>query len=302
MPLFRRSDGELVTELSNVRRMMPYVMRGRNESVVYHAMQMKIGKALAWIREYNRTRSRYQYASLFHLGLYVCARLLHERPGINRFVAGGRIYQRKGVWISFAAKKRLVDDSPLVTIKLPFPANEPFEECVKRVNDSVIYGRSDSELPVDVELRLLTKLPGPILRTVFAAARLLDRINLFPAAMIEPDPMYTSLFAANLGSISGSNAFHHLYEYGTASLFAVMGDVKKTALVGGNGRLDLCDVLDVNWTFDERINDGFYVLKTLALGQSLFEDPQRWIGLSDTAAAANLEAAGTASRVAVPLK
>src|SRR5271154_3063817 len=130
MPLFRRSDGELVTQVSDVRRMMPYIMRGRNESIVYHAMHVKIGKALAWIREYNRNRPRYQYASLFHLGLYVCSRLLHERPGVNRFVAGGRFYQRKGVWISFVAMKRREDDSPLVTIKLPFPANERFEDLV----------------------------------------------------------------------------------------------------------------------------------------------------------------------------
>ncbi len=35
MPWFRRSDGDLVPDLPPMRRIMPYVMRGRNESAVY---------------------------------------------------------------------------------------------------------------------------------------------------------------------------------------------------------------------------------------------------------------------------
>ena len=300
MPLFRRSDGELVTDLSDVRRMMPYVMPGRNESVAYHEMQVRVSKASAWIREYNRNRPRRDYATLFHLGLYVCAKLLHERPGVNRFVSGGRIYQRKGVWISFVAKKLLADGAPFVTIKLPFPESEPFEDCVKRVTDAVLEGRTDRESPIDREVRFLMRLPGPILRLVVGAGRWLDGFNLLPAAMIDPDPMFASLFAANLGSISGSNAFHHLYEYGTCSIFAVMGEVRKTVVVDKDGRLDVCDVLDVRWTLDERVNDGFYVIKTLALGQQLFEDPEAWIGPPEVAKASGVRSAEASDRTALP--
>jgi hypothetical protein len=33
VPLFRRSDGDLVRDLPPVRRIMPHIMRGRNESI-----------------------------------------------------------------------------------------------------------------------------------------------------------------------------------------------------------------------------------------------------------------------------
>jgi len=36
MPLFRRCDGELVKSVDPIRQMMPLVMRGRNQSIVYH--------------------------------------------------------------------------------------------------------------------------------------------------------------------------------------------------------------------------------------------------------------------------
>jgi hypothetical protein len=281
MPLFRRCDGEEVTDLSDSRRIMPYIMRKRNDSIVFHTMQLKIAETRAWLREYNRSHGKNQRASLFYLFIYACAKMLNERPGVNRFVSGGRTYQRKDVWISFMAKKRLVDDSPLVTVKLKFPANEKFDECMKRISDAVEYGRSGGESRIDSELRLLNRLPRPVLRCVLAAGRWLDRFNILPAAFIEPDPLFTSLFLTNDGSVGIGNAYHHLYEYGTCSMFAVVGSVKKTVVVDRSGHADVREVLEVCWSFDERVNDGMYCAKSLIVAQRLMEDPKRYIYSSD---------------------
>ena len=289
MPLFRRCDGELVRDLSDSRRIMPYVMRKRNESIVFHTMQLKIAETRAWLREYNRSHGKNQHGSLFYLFIYACAKMFNERPGVNRFVSGGRTYQRKDVWISFTAKKRLVDDSPLVTVKLKFPANEKFEDCMKRISDAVEYGRSGRQSPIDNELRLLTRLPGPVLRSVLAAGRWLDRFNLLPAALIEPDPLFTTLFLTNDGSVGVGNAHHHLYEYGTCSVFAVVGNVKKTVVVDRAGNANVREVLEVYWSFDERVNDGMYCAKSLMVAQRLMEDPKRYLCCSDTPAEARGE-------------
>jgi hypothetical protein len=282
MPLFRRSDGELVTELSDARRMMPLIMRKRNDSFVLHTMQLKISEARAWLREYNRTRGKDHHASLFYLFIYACAKAMNERPGANRFVSGGRIYQRKGVWISFTAKKRFVDDSPLVTVKLKFPPNEPFDDCMKRICDAVNHGRSGLDLPIDKELRLLFRLPGPVLRMVLAAGRWLDRFNILPAGLIEPDPLFATMFLTNDGSVGISNAFHHLYEHGTCSLFAVVGSIKKAVVVDRSGHTDVRQVLEVNWSFDERITDGHYCAGSLIAIQRVTEDPKRYVHWPDT--------------------
>jgi hypothetical protein len=291
MPLFRRCDGELVTDLSDSRRIMPYVMRKRNESIVFHTMQLKIAETRAWLREYNRSHGKNQHASLFYLFIYACAKMFNERPGVNRFVSGGRTYQRKDVWLSFMAKKRLVDDSPLVTVKLKFPANEKFDDCMKRISDAVEYGRSGGQSPIDNELRLLTRLPGPVLRAVLAAGRWLDRFNLLPAAFIEPDPLFTTLFLTNDGSVGVGNAHHHLYECGTCSSFAVVGNVKKTVVVDRTGHANVREVLEVYWSFDERVNDGMYCANSLMVAQRLMEDPKRYLCCSDAPAEAGGEGA-----------
>ncbi len=277
MPLFHRCDGEPVPNLDPIRRMMPLIMPGRNHSVVYHTTRWDVGRARNWLRDYNRGRGARPQATLFHLVLYASARLLHERAGLNRFVSGGRIYQRRGVFLSFAVKTRYEEGAPLSTVKLAFPQELSFDECVDRIAEAVSEGRSGRPSHIEREVRFLTRLPMLVLRAVVAAGEILDRCNLLPAFMIDPDPMYSSMFLANLGSIHIDNAFHHLYEHGTCSLFGVLGKPRKQLDVDRLGRHAVREVLQAQWTFDERINDGFYCVESLETLQRIVEDPQQYV-------------------------
>jgi hypothetical protein len=285
MPLFKRSDGDLVTNESPVRRMIPYLMRGRNESAIYHDEWIDLTRTRPWIREYNRSHQD-NPITLFHLCLFAIARGFHGRPGMNRFVSGGRIYQRKGVFLSFAAKKQFEEKSALITVKLPFPPDEPFTECVKRIKEGIGEGRSDKVKTVDKELKLALSLPGPLLSLAMSALRFLDRFNLMPRAMIESDPMYTSAFVANLGSVAIDRTYHHLYEYGTASLFCVIGPPKKSVVAGPGDQPVVKEMVELRWSFDERINDGFYCAMALRVASRILEDPERYIGPAQPAAPA----------------
>jgi hypothetical protein len=276
MPLFRRPDGALVRNESRVRLIIPYLMPTRTESAVYHEDVYDLTRARPWLAAWNRGRA--QPATLFHLFLWACARALHTRSGLNRFVSGGRIYQRDGVQLSFAAKRQFRDDAPLVTVKSPFPDGESFADCVARLHGAIGEGRSGKERAVDKELKLGLALPGWLLRMALAAMRWLDRMNLLPGAVIAGDPMYASLFAANLGSIGIDDTYHHLFEYGTISLFAVLGVAGPRLCVDGEGRPAVRDAVQVRWTFDERIHDGFYCAASLAEVRRVVEDPEQYAG------------------------
>lgn len=286
MPLFSRPDGKLVPGLSPVRYIMPFLMRGRNESAVLHETRYDLSRTLGWLRRWNETHA--EKATLFHLILFAVARALHERPGLNRFVAGGRIYQRDGVFVSFAAKAAFADDAPIVTIKLGCPADDTFAACVARVTAAVAGARAPAggkkKSSVDTELQLAMALPAFLLRAVMALLRWLDRVNLMPAAMIASDPMYASVFLANLGSLGIDDTFHHLYEYGTVSVFGAVGRVDKAVLVGDGGAPEVRDAVKICWSFDERINDGFYCASSLKRVQEIVEDPAATIGELTTAA------------------
>ena len=195
-------------------------------------------------------------------------------------MSGGRIYQRNHVELSFAAKKVMDEHAPLVTVKMRIPADEPFDVFVARVASTIAEARSDRETTVDKELKLALALPGPLVRGVLGVLRGLDSANLLPGAMIESDPMYATAFIGNLGSLGIDNTFHHLYEYGTISFFGVIGTTRKRVVVGRDGQPAVRDTVQVRWTFDERINDGFYCATALKVPQRVVEEPERYAVLS----------------------
>lgn len=274
MPLFRRPDGDLVRDEGPVRRIMPYLMRRRNESCVYHESLYRLTATRAWLKAYNQ--SHQPRATTFHLVAYACAVALQERPRLNRFVSGGRLYQRREVSLAFVVKTDFSDGGPGATVKLWARPGERFAAWSTRLTAQVDEARSTVRA-VDREVALVMGLPGPLVRALVGLARGLDRWNLFPAFMIRPDPMYASLFLANLGSVGISDAYHHLYEYGTTSLFGAVSAPRQTVFAGREGPV-VEPGLSVRWTFDERIDDAFSCAKSLTVVQRILEDPGRWLG------------------------
>jgi hypothetical protein len=257
-----------------MRRIMPYVMRTRNESVVFHDSVYRMPAALDWMKAYNRAHA--ERATLFYLFTYACGQALHARPELNRFVSGGRLYQRRGVQIAFLVKRELSDEGVGTTVKVEILREEPFPAFVARINRIIEEARGPDRA-VDRETALVMKLPGPMIRGLVAVARLLDAWNLYPRFMTVNDPMYASLFLANLGSAGISDAYHHLYEYGTVSIFGTMSALRRMPFVEGD-QVVVSEGLAIRWTFDERIHDAFYAARSLQIVKRILEHPTRYLG------------------------
>jgi hypothetical protein len=242
---------------------MPYIMPTRTESQVFFEQELDLTRTLAFIEAFNAAHPELR-VTVFHVFLWAVVRALDARPRLNRFAMGGRIYQRDGIWVSFAAKKKMSDDAPLVTIKRRFDPKASFEDTVRAVYGEIHEGRSDRKSHVDKELGLFLSLPGVILALGVRLLRWLDSLNLLPGSFIEPDPMYASVFLANMGSLKMESPFHHLYEYGTCSIFAALGMKKER---------DAKIVCSVKYTLDERVEDGLYAAQGLDLVRKMVEDP-----------------------------
>lgn len=279
MPLFRRHDGDPLPGLPASRRIMPILMRGRNESIVLHDSVFAIEGARRWLKAYNRTHAH--RATLFHLLAYGCAAALHLRPALNRFVSGGRIYQRRGVQLAFVAKREMSDTGEMATVKVEVAPGEPFPRFVERITAAIEDARG-APRAIDRETSLFARIPVPLLRLAFRLILALDDWNLLPRWFTRDDPMFVSLFLANLGSAGIGDAYHHLYEYGTCSLFGAMSAPTRMSFIDGSAVV-VREALRVRWSFDERIGDGFYSARSLALAQRILEDPARHLGPPDGA-------------------
>jgi hypothetical protein len=268
---WNRPDGMLVRDVPPTRAIMPYLMKRRNESAVYFTQEVDLTAVAPALADF---RERYdQHVTVFHVVLAALARTLHERPGINRFVAGGRIYQRRGVQMSWAAKQRLDDGAPLVVVKREFPMDEKFLDLVRDIDGRDDHARVDGDAATDRELRAILALPGVARRAVLAGVQTADSFGMLPRWFIEGDPMYASAFLANLGSIHLDAPFHHLYEYGTIGLFCAIGPAEEVPVLAADGRTGLQPRVTLRLTYDERLADGFYAHRSLERFQQLLEDP-----------------------------
>jgi hypothetical protein len=264
----RRSDATLVTDAPAIRRFMPFISRRRNESLVYYAQEIRVDRALHFAEERSRSRPPGRRMTLFHLLLAACARSIHERPRMNRFVKGGRLWQRDGVWLTFSAKMRMDDDAPLITVKRPVDPTLPLEAWVDALLDSLERSRRGEQSTSDKEVGLLLRLPPSITRLLLALADKADDLGMLPRSMIDTDPMYATIFVANLGSVNLEAGYHHLWEHGTCGIFGVMGRIREEQ--DGTRRIT------VKWSYDERIEDGLYAMGTLERIRELLESPEKF--------------------------
>lgn len=267
-------DGRRVT-VHPYRRMMAFLMRGRNESAVYFEQHLDLTRTLPWLAARNARQST--RATLFHLLLHGIAGVLHERERLNRFTIGHRTYQRTSVSLSFAAKKGMSDDAPLATIKRRFPPGEAFDALVRELTTEIGGARRTAPSALDKELAAVLALPGFLLAPSLALLRRLYGLGLAPRALVDTDPLYTSAFVANLGSLGLDAAFHHLYEHGTCPLFVTLGQITHVAVPDREPTVSRPEVA-IRYTFDERIEDGLYCARSLQLLQQRLEDPAAWLG------------------------
>jgi hypothetical protein len=198
--------------------------------------------------------------------------MLDRHPRLNRFVAGGRLYDRDGIWISFTVKSALTEAGTLLEVKHRFDPTQPFPDLVASLGEAVAAARGGTKGAADRELDLFLHLPPALRRTVVRAASLGNRWNLLPRRFIDGDPFFASAFVTNLGSVGLDSAFHHLYEYGTIPIFCVLGRIHDEVVAEG-GEPVVARVATVRFTYDERVEDGLYAAHALADFKALLEDP-----------------------------
>jgi hypothetical protein len=269
---WRRPDGELVRDLPPTKRIMPYIMRGRNESAFYMEQRMSLHKTDAYIRAFNDAHPATPIG-VQHILMRSIVDVMTRHPTLNRFVAGGRLYQRSEIWFSYSVKQNLKAGSPLIVLKRRFDLSEPFVDMVAAMHSQLHEGRySGSVTRSDKEIGLIMTLPGLGRRLVLALGRFADAFGLLPRSFIDGDPLYASAFFANLGSVGQDAGWHHLYEYGTIGVFGVLGRPTSEPGSPTSGPERRRSVL-VRWTFDERIEDGLVAAYGLRLCKQFVEDP-----------------------------
>ena len=269
----RRNDAVRVYEVPTYKQMFPYIMPKRCNSLVYQNMVLDLTNAVAFIKQNKRSDG--SNIRIFELFITALVRTIALRPELNRFVANYQFWQRDDLSVNFFVKEDYTDDATEHSMPVYFEEGMTLDEMSKIIDDAIKAQREPSnETVTDKIILFFLKFPKPLIRMTAAFLSYLDRRGKAPKALSDADGLHTTVFISNMGSIGlgGGSPHHHLFEWGTTSLFVTMGMLKRVRKTVG-GVKTYTDTMEVGFTVDERITDGFYFTKSIKLLQDLLNDP-----------------------------
>ena len=277
MAKYKRKDGTLVPETDPMHLITPHMVPNRcdNEAVLTELFDMTAVEA--YLAKKNADGPEFKY-TFFHVICAAIAKVLVLRPRMNRFYAGRRLYDRNDILFAFVVKKKFEDNGAeaLAIIKVDKDGEiSPVEQIHGKVKDIVYSVRKENKTEGTTEkMGILTKLPRGLLRFVMSFLNWLDYHGRYPAALMKDDPYFASVFVSNLGSIKMHANYHHLVNWGTNSIFVVIGEKKLTPFFQPDGSVQMRDALELGLTIDERSADGVYFAKSIHLLRRLLSQPE----------------------------
>lgn len=270
-----RRDGRWVKDVPGLQAVMAHLMPNRTDNEVYLHDVIDATELVKYLEKKNAEHPDYK-TTVFHCAVVGMARMVMERPLMNRFIQGRRTYQRDEVSISFVAKRRFTDHAE-ESLMVLVPTKEDTLDTVSRkiVGDVRETRKSEhSTGGIDALLDTFAKIPRPLLMLAIRVIRWLDFWGKNPKALTEGDPNYTTILCSNLGSIQCPSVYHHLNNYGTLSILITIGTLHKDEITMPDGHREIRDVIDIGATLDERIADGFYFARSLKLIKHIFAHPE----------------------------
>lgn len=269
-----RPDGRRVRQEDAILEFAPYLMPQRVDAQVHSVQRVDCDIMTRYIRD---QRAKGHILSYIDLAIAGYVRVVSQYPGINRFIVNKQLYARNTICISMALLKMFEDSDKIQesTIKLHF---SPYS-TVYEVHDMIQKAIDDNRLPevknnTDKVAGFLMRVPG-MATFVAGLARILDRYGLLPAAVIDVSPFHTGLFFTSMASLGMPYVNHHIYNFGTTSIFMAMGKVERMPVPAPGNTAAFKRMTPLGVVSDERITSGAEFARVFGFWRDLLADPSQ---------------------------
>ncbi len=266
-----RYDGWRVKKVDAVFSVIPYFLRTRMDAQNFFEEKVDIDHIEAFIKVHKEDIPD---LSVMHVIMASLVRLISQRPHLNRFVIWNKIFSRNHVNFSIAVKRSLSDEGEETLIKPYFLPTDTLQDIVRKTRheqeNNQKQGQQNSS---DTISKILGILPEFLLRFVVFMLLNLDKVGLMPKFINKASPWHSSIFLTNIGSIGVESIYHHLYEFGTCSMFVAMGKKSRRHTIDHNGDMKSHKSIQLKFVLDERICDGFYYASSMRILNKILSDP-----------------------------
>lgn len=266
-----RYDGWRVRKVDTVFRVIPYFLRTRMDSQNLYEERLNIDHLEAFIKEHKEDIPD---LSIMHIIMASLIRLISQRPNLNRFVIWNKIFARNHLNISIAVKRSLSDNGEETLIKPYFQPTDTLQDVVRKVrveqeNNQQVGQKNGS----DTVSKLIGYLPDFLVRFVVFTLLWTDKVGIMPRFINQVSPWHSSIFLTNIGSIGVESIYHHLYEFGTCSMFVAMGRKSRNTELDAEGNPQQNKSILLKFVLDERVCDGFYYASSMRLLNKILMNP-----------------------------
>ncbi len=267
-----RSDGYKLRKVDPLFRVIPHIMKNRSDAQVFFEERIYLEKPQLLIRQLRKEGYK---VGFLHIVVATMVRVMSQKPKINRFINGKKAYARNEISLSLAIKKDMTEDGEETTVKVYFEPTDTIYDVIEKLNKTIEENKIiTNENNTDRMAKFLNLLPNFVLSGVVGFLKCLDKIGILPKFIIKLSPFHCSMFVTDLGSIGIKPVYHHIYDFGTTSIFIAFGVRSKEQHIGDDLSINNKKAMDLKIVVDERIVDGFYFAQALKLATKLMSNPQ----------------------------
>lgn len=265
-----RNDGRLVRSLDPVMKLMPYIMPTRNDACNWFRGQADAENLDKYVQE-KRQNGMPNFTQM-HVLLAAYTRLVSQRPGLNRFVSGQKIYARNTFEARLCIKKELTLNSPESVINMEFPLDATAEQVYK-ITEELIAKAKNQTTNFDKLVKVLDYIPGFVKGLAIGLLRAMDYLGWLPRWIKKLSPFHGSLFITSMASLGLPPIYHHIYNFGNVPVFIAFGVPEKKRTLKLDGTIESRKVLNYTLVMDERICDGHYYASAFRVFNGLLRNP-----------------------------
>lgn len=251
--------------------LIPFIMVNRNGATNKVRDSVEVDKVEKYIKE--KQAEGMTNLTLMHVMIAAYVRLVAERPALNRFIRGQRVWTRKHVEVALTIKKEMTLDSPDTVVKILLEPNATLKDVYEALNTEIVNYRENDDSDMEKVIKVFTYIPRLILKFVIHFIKTLDYFGLVPKSLLKISPFHCSYFITSMGSLGIPPIYHHLYDFGTCPIFFTFGTKRRAYELDADGNVKKKQYVDFTYVTDERICDGFYLAAALKQFKRILKNP-----------------------------
>ena len=268
-----RYDGRRIRHSDPTNIVEPFLMKTRNDAQVAFDTELDVSNVEEIIHKRRANGEQISFLDYFFTAFI---RTISQYPRLNRFIAGRRLYARDDIEFSMVVKRELNITSDSTPIKLKFEPDSTVDDVSAKLKEAILANKGDNASSGDVNkfMGVLNHLPRFLFSFVINGIRIMDFYGIMPKFIHKLSPFHTSVFITNMGSIGSEPIYHHIYNFGTTSIFIAMVTKKTQRVINREGKIVQRKVMRLRFVADERIGDGYYLSSALKYFNGIFLHPE----------------------------